>query len=41
MKLPAAKFVRLTRRHPAVTLRMVGGLNTRTRHLEAQRARAA
>jgi CRP-like cAMP-binding protein len=40
IKLPAATVVRLTRRHPAITLRMLRDLSTRLRHLETQPARA-
>jgi CRP-like cAMP-binding protein len=41
MKLPASSVVRLARRHPAITLRMLGELTTRLRQLETQAARAA
>jgi len=41
IKLPAASVLRLTRRHPAITLRMLRDLTTRLRHLETQPARAA
>jgi CRP-like cAMP-binding protein len=41
MKLPAPSVVSFTRRHPAITLRMLGDLTTRLRHLETRAARAA
>ena len=41
MKLPARAVVGLARRHPAITLRMLGDLTTRLRHLETHAARTA
>jgi CRP/FNR family transcriptional regulator, cyclic AMP receptor protein len=41
MKLPSRSVLRLARRHPAITLTMLGDLSTRLRRLEALGARAA
>jgi CRP-like cAMP-binding protein len=41
MKVPARSVVSLARRHPAITVRMLGDLTARLRHLEAQAVRAA
>ena len=41
MKLPARPVLRLAHRQPAITLRMLGDLTSRLRHLETRAARAA